>query len=168
VTHALTALSGILDGFTGLSIRIDERRMGWLRATFTDPSDVNRRTRDVALDFDELSDGQRALIILYVVLHTQLESDRAVLLDEPDNYTSLDEIQPFLMEALCRVQDRPGAQLFIISHNPQYIDQLAPSDGFILTREGGGPSRIRRFESGEALAPSELLARGGPEASHDP
>lgn len=168
VNQALTALSGILEGFTGLSIRIDERRIGWLRATFTDPSDVNRRRKDVALDFDELSDGQRVLIILYVVLHTQLEAARCVLLDEPDNYTSLDEIQPFLMEALCRVQDRPGAQLFIISHSPQYLDQLAPSDGFILSREHGGPSRIRRFESGEALAPSEIVARGGLEATRDP
>jgi energy-coupling factor transporter ATP-binding protein EcfA2 len=161
VNQALAALSSVLDGFTGLSIRVDERRIGWLRATFVDPSDPNRRKKDVALDFDELSDGQRALIVLYVVLHTQIEPDRAVLLDEPDNYTSLDEIQPFLMEALCRVQDRPRAQLFVISHNSQYIDQLAPNDGFIISREGGGPSRIRRFESGEALTPSEIVVRGG-------
>lgn len=161
VNQALVALSDILDGFTGLSIRVDERRVGWLRATFMDPTDPNRRKRDLPLDFDELSDGQRALIVLYVVLHTQIDAERTVLLDEPDNYTSLDEIQPFLMEALYRVQDRQGAQLFVISHNAQYIDQLAPNDGFIISREGGGPSRIRRFQSAEALAPSEIVVRGG-------
>ncbi|MDC0717899.1 AAA family ATPase [Nannocystis bainbridge] len=161
VNAALRDLSELLDGFTGLAIRVDERRIGWLRATFADPADSNRRKKDIALDFDELSDGQRALIVLYVVLHTQIDGDRTVLLDEPDNYTSLDEVQPFLMEALCRVRDRPEAQLFIISHNAQYIDQLAPEDGFIISRDGGGPSRIRPFRSAEALAPSEIIARGG-------
>ncbi len=161
VTQALTALGSVLDAFTGLSIRVDEQRIGWLRATFTDPTDTNRRKKDIALDFDELSDGQRALIILYVVLHTQIEAGRTVMIDEPDNYASLDEIQPFLMEALNRVQECQGSQLFVISHHPEYIDQLAPDDGFVISREGGGPSRIRRFESGEALAPSEIVARGG-------
>lgn len=161
VNQALVALGGVLDGFTGLSIRVDEQRIGWLRATFADPTEPNRRRKDISLDFEELSDGQRALILLYVVLHTQIEAGRTVTIDEPDNYASLDEVQPFLMEALTRVQERPGAQLFVISHHPEYIDQLAPDDGFVVSREGGGPSRIQRFVSGAALAPSEIVARGG-------
>jgi len=161
VTRALAALSTVLDAFTGLAIRVDEQRIGWLRANFADPTDSSGRKKDVALDFHELSDGQRALIVLYVVLHTQIEAGRTVAIDEPDNYTSLDEVQPFLMEAIYRVQESSGSQLFIISHHPEYIDQLAPDDGFVVSREGGGPSRIRRFESGEALSPSESVARGG-------
>ena len=159
--EALAALGRVLDGFTGLSIRVDEQRIGWLRATFVDPTNLKQRRKDISLDFAELSDGQRALIVLYVVLHTQIEAGRTVALDEPDNYASADEVQPFLMEAITRVQDCQGSQLFIISHHPDYIDQLAPDDGFIVSREGGGPSRVRRFESTAALAPSEVVARGG-------
>lgn len=166
VNQALAALGDVLDGFTGLSLRVDEQRIGWLRATFADPASPNHRKRDVSLDFAELSDGQRALIVLYVVLHTQIEAGRTVMLDEPDNYASLDEVEPFLMEALGRVQDAAGSQLFVISHHPEYLDKLAPDDGYVLTRERGGPSRIKRFESGAALTPSEIVVRGG--LSQDP
>jgi hypothetical protein len=96
-----------------------------------------------------------------VVLHTQIDGGRTVTIDEPDNYASLDEVQPFLMEALTRVQNCPGSQLFIISHHPEYLDQLAPADGSVVSRENGGPSRVRRFAASVALAPSELVARGG-------
>lgn len=130
-------------------------------ANFVDPSNLNVRRKDISLDFEELSDGQRALIVLYVVMHTQIETGRTVAMDEPDNYASTDEVQPFMMEAITRVQDCQGSQLFIISHHPEYIDQLAPDDGFIVSREGGGPSRVRRFESAAALTPSEVVARGG-------
>lgn len=161
VSQALAALATVLDGFTGLSIRVDEQRIGWLRALFADPGDRNHRRKDISLEFSELSDGQRALIVLYVVLYTQIGTGRTVAIDEPDNYASLDEVQPFLMEALTRVGDSEGSQLFIISHHPGYIDQLAPNDGFVVSREGGGPSRIQRFESSAVLAPSEVVAWGG-------
>jgi len=161
VNQALAALATVLDGFTGLSIRVDEQRIGWLRALFENPSDRNQRRKDISLGFSELSDGQRALIVLYVVLYTQIGTGRTVTIDEPNNYASLDEVQPFLMGALMRVGDYDGSQLFIISHHPGYIDQLAPNDGFVVSREGGGPSRVQRFESSVALAPSELVIRGG-------
>lgn len=156
VTRAIAALTTVLDGFKGISIRVDEQRTGWLRATFASPAGV-----DFQMSFDELSEGQRVLIVLYVVLHTQMEKGRTIGLDEPDNYVSLDEIQPFLMEALDRAQGGQGPQLFIISHHPEYIDQLAPDDGYVMFREQGGPSRVRRFSSSEAIPPSEIVARGG-------
>lgn len=156
MTRAITALTRVLDGFKGISIRVDEQRTGWLRVTFESPTGV-----DFQMSFDELSEGQRVLIVLYVVLHTQIDQGRTVVLDEPDNYVSLDEIQPFLMEALDRAQSGGGPQLFIISHHPEYINQLAPEDGYVMLRERGGPTRIRRFSSGEAIPPSEIVARGG-------
>ncbi len=145
-----------VSGPEGISIRVDEQRTGWLRATFASPAGV-----DFQMSFDELSEGQRVLIVLYVVLYTQMEKGRTIGLDEPDNYVSLDEIQPFLMEALDRAQSGQGPQLFIISHHPEYINQLAPDDGYVMFREQGGPSRVRRFSSSEAIAPSEIVARGG-------
>jgi energy-coupling factor transporter ATP-binding protein EcfA2 len=151
VTRAHAALAKVLDGFEGMSIRVDEQRTGWLRATFAGPAGAG-----VQMQFDELSDGQRVLIALYVALYTQLAEGRTVAFDEPDNYVSLDEIQPFLLEAVDRAQQRSGPQLFIISHHPEYIDQLAPEDGYVMFRERGGPTRIQRFVSSEAIR----LARG--------
>jgi hypothetical protein len=65
------------------------------------------------------------------------------------------------MEALQRAQTSGGPQLFIASHHPEYLNQLAPVDGHVMFREGGGPTRIRPFESSEAIPPSEIVARGG-------
>lgn len=156
VTQAISALTKVIDGFKGVSIRVDEQRTGWLRATFTGPTGA-----DIKMHFDELSDGQRVLIALYVALYTQSEKGRTIGFDEPDNYVSLDEIQPFLLEALDRAQSGRGPQLFIISHHPEYMNQLAPEDGHVVFRERGGPTRIQRFASSEALPPSEIVARGG-------
>jgi hypothetical protein len=156
VLRARDALVKVIDGFKGVSIKVDEQRTGWLRATFSAPPGA-----DFQVQFDELSDGQRVLIVLYVVLYTQLEHGRTVALDEPDNYVSLDEIQPFLMEALDRVQTLGGPQLFILSHHPEYINQLAPDDGYVMFRENGGPTRIQRFSASEAIPAAEIVARGG-------
>lgn len=156
VLQARDALSKVIDCFKGLSIKVDEERTGWLRATFSGPSGA-----DFQMPLDELSDGQRVLIALYVILYTQVERGRTVAFDEPDNYVSLDEIQPFLMEALDRVQSSRGAQVFILSHHPEIINQLAPEDGHVLFREHGGPTRIQRFSASEAMPAAEIVARGG-------
>ncbi|KYF89119.1 hypothetical protein BE17_38180 [Sorangium cellulosum] len=156
VTQALGALTKVLDGFKGMSIRVDEQRTGWLRASFAGPVGA-----DFQMHFDELSDGQRVLIVLYVVLYTQIEKNRTVAFDEPDNYVSLDEIQPFLLEALDRAQRSDGTQIFVISHHPEYINQIAPADGYTMFRERGGPTRIERFASSEAIPPADIVARGG-------
>ncbi len=156
VMQAINALTKVIDGFRSVSIKVDEQRTGWLRVMFASPTGS-----DFHMQFDELSDGQRVLVVLYVVLHTRLEEGRTVALDEPDNYVSLDEIQPFLLEALDRAQRERGPQLFILSHHPEYINQLAPEDGYIMFREKGGPTRIRRFTSNEAISSAEIVARGG-------
>jgi len=156
VLHAREALMKVIDSFKGVSIKVDEERTGWLRATFSSPSGA-----DFQMPLDELSDGQRVLIALYVILYTQVEQGRTVAFDEPDNYVSLDEIQPFLMEAVDRVQSSHGAQIFIISHHPEFINQLAPDDGYVMFREKGGPTRIQRFAASEAIPAAEIVARDG-------
>jgi hypothetical protein len=156
VIRARDALTKVLDSFKGVSIKVDEERTGWLRATFSSPSGA-----DFQMPLDELSDGQRVLIALYVILYTQIDNGRTVAFDEPDNYVSLDEIQPFLMEALDRVQSGSGAQIFIVSHHPEFINQLAPDDGYVMFREKGGPTRIQRFSASEAIPPAEIVARDG-------
>ena len=41
---------------------------------------------DYELRFDEVSDGHRALIVLYGLIHLAGEQESSFLLDEPDNY----------------------------------------------------------------------------------
>lgn len=156
VYKAMEALGKVLDGFQDISIRVDEQRTGRLRANFLDPNG-----KAYALQFDELSDGQRVLILLYIALYTQLDGQRTIAFDEPDNFVSLDEIQPFLMDMLDKALDGSGPQCFVASHHPEYLNQLAPSHGHVLFRENGGQTRVRPFESNEALPPSEIVARGG-------
>ena len=54
-----------------------------------------------SFDFTDLSDGQRQLIVLYTVLQSLKQNIFSVLLiDEPDNFVSLREIQPWLKSLL--------------------------------------------------------------------
>src|SRR5262249_6722525 len=49
------------------------------------------------LRLDELSDGQRALLALYTLVRLSAGQGYTLMLDEPDNYVALPEIQPWLM-----------------------------------------------------------------------
>lgn len=156
VVKAGDAVAQVIGGFKEMSIKVDDQRTGWLRATFDGPTGV-----PYVLRFGELSEGQRVMFLLYVALHTRLAGNRTVAMDEPDNFVSLDEIQPFLMAAMERALGTDGPQLLVISHHPESLNQLAPSYGHVLFRENGGPTRIKPFQADEALPPSEWVARGG-------
>jgi predicted ATPase len=111
--------------------------------------------------FDELSDGQRQLIALYTILHFGLNEDTTYCLDEPDNFVSLREIQPWLMEIDDRCQSHRSQALFI-SHHPEIINYLASANGLLLTRQHNGPVRVKPFADGNnsSLSAAELVARG--------
>jgi predicted ATPase len=112
-------------------------------------------------DFDRLSDGQRVMIVLYALILGLQDPGTVLFLDEPENYVSLPEIQPWLME----VNDACGdgfAQAVLISHHPELIDYFAPDCGIWVDREPLGPSRVSGMpkvtEGGLKL--SEQIARG--------
>ena len=115
----------------------------------------------VELPFTDLSEGQRCLIALYVLLYCAVGQDRTLLLDEPDNFIALAEIQPWLMKLLDRVDDT-GGQVILVSHHPELLDQLASQGGVVLDRPGGGETRVRPFEppGDSGLKASEIIARG--------
>ncbi|HWZ42071.1 MAG TPA: ATP-binding protein [Candidatus Saccharimonadales bacterium] len=115
----------------------------------------------VDLRFDELSDGQRCLICLYSILHFVLAKGRTAILDEPDNFISLREIQPWLNAVSDTISESRG-QIIIVSHHPEMLDQWAPAYGVRFVREGMGPVRVKKFqgELDSPLSPSELIARG--------
>jgi predicted ATPase len=117
--------------------------------------------KTVDLPFSDLSEGQRVLIALYVLLYCAVTEDRTLLIDEPDNFIALAEIQPWLMKLLDRV-DEQNAQVILASHHPELLDQLADQGGVLLDRPDGRETRVRPFEPSEdsGLRASEIIARG--------
>ncbi|MEQ1565842.1 MAG: AAA family ATPase [Myxococcota bacterium] len=111
------------------------------------------------LEFDLLSDGQKVLVLLYVLLGAMPGSAKLLALDEPDNWLSLREIQPFLVELGSAAADA-GVQTVIASHNPEVIDFLGPRHAVILDREDGGATTVSAARADPDLRLSELLARG--------
>jgi len=112
--------------------------------------------------FDELSEGQRCLICLYAILHFVLaKGGTTVVIDEPENFISLREIQPWLTAVSGAVEEN-NSQIILISHHPELINQWAPSCGVQFVRERLGPVRVAPFhgEPDSGLSPAELIARG--------
>ncbi len=112
------------------------------------------------VDFDAISDGQRALIVLYALLVDIRSNRQVVFLDEPENYVGLSELRPWL-DLLDDALGDTG-QLFFISHHPEVIDVLAPENPILFERPGGGPVRVKRasFDRESGLRASEQIARG--------
>ncbi len=111
--------------------------------------------------FNELSDGQRCLVCLYTILHFVVAKGGTVILDEPDNFLSIREIQPWLTALDDAIEENHG-QALIISHHPEIINQWAPSNGVQLIRDGIGPVRAVRWrgDAEACLTPAEVIARG--------
>lgn len=118
----------------------------------------------VEFAFDELSDGQRALIALYVVRQVSAAAGRVLVIDEPDNYVALREIQPWLNDILDATLISGGPQVWLISHHPELLNMLAGDYGWRMFRDDSGPSRIERFATAEGLDAAETAARGWEDA----
>jgi ABC-type transport system involved in cytochrome c biogenesis ATPase subunit len=149
------SLREALDGFSLLRLApAGEYRL--LFAEFNQGSDPNIRFR-----FKQLSDGQRCLICLYIVLHFVVAKGHTVIIDEPENFISLAEIQPWLMKVTDTVEERKG-QVLLFSHHPELINQWAPSHGVQFVRDGVGSVRVEPFhgDPDSSLPPSEIVARG--------
>ena len=114
---------------------------------------------DYPMRFDELSDGQRALVVLYGLLYLRVGQDGVLFVDEPDNYVALAEIQPWLME----MSDLMLPQVVLCSHHPELIDYLGGERGLLLVREESGAVTVRRPDTASlegGLKLSEAVARG--------
>lgn len=146
-------LEDVLPGFEQVSLReIGESRK--LTATFR----IDGKDRD--FDFRDISDGQRQLIVLYTVL----EALRAgifstVLIDEPDNFVSLREIQPWL-ENLNDICDEENRQAIIISHHPEIVNKMARGGELWFSRQEGAHVVVKPFPTVAELTPAEVMARG--------
>ena len=152
------ALEDVIDGFSGIRLQM----VGRNTRAFTLDFDENGTRYELGLD--EISDGQRALVALYSLVHLSAGLGHTLFLDEPENYVALPEIEPWLAE----LSDRCGdaiPQAVICSHHPELIDYLGLSSGISLSREPSGVTRATRVEdlsltTEGGLKLSEIVARG--------
>ena len=149
--HATQALQQALDGFHALQTSKSAPR---LEATF-----LLEDGAKYAVDFADLSDGQKQLCALYFLRHATLQPGRFVFFDEPDNYVALREIQPWLSEVVELALAENGPQVWFASHHPEILNQLAPAHGTRFFRNRG-PTRKEPFKGVEGLTPGETIARG--------
>jgi len=152
----LASLKECMDGFLSLKFSSEEDGFRKLRAEFQAPT-----KRRVSYSISELSEGQRCLIALYMILHFLIDRGETVFLDEPDNFISLREIQPWLLAAEEAVEEH-GGQLILISHHPETLNHWATDYGLRFFREENGHVRTESFKPAQegGLQPSELIARG--------
>jgi predicted ATPase len=153
----LSSMKEALDGFQALRFSSEEDGVKKLRADFM----VSAKER-VNYSLSELSEGQRCLIALYMILHFLIARGHTVFIDEPDNFVALREIQPWLLAAEAAVEDQDSGQLILISHHPEILNKWASRHGLRFFREDNGHVRTEKFKGdpGGNLKPSELLARG--------
>jgi predicted ATPase len=113
----------------------------------------------VVLPFSGLSDGEKMLISLYMI-HSALAkgSIASVFIDEPDNYISLQELQPWLL-SMSEITD-DHHQVILISHNSEILDNN-PSKGIVFVRDNHkSPTRTVPLNVPEGMSAREALARG--------
>ena len=110
--------------------------------------------------FHQLSDGEKALVGLYMV-RSGLATGAVgtVLLDEPDNYVGLPELQPWVL-AMRELLDEHH-QVALISHHPELLGNAGEANGRYMWRDNhSSPTRIGTLKVPEGLTPGEAVARG--------
>lgn len=158
ISKLFEALREALPGFDSINLTESGEGVRAMKVAF------RRSTDDRQVDhyrFDQLSDGQRALVALYCLIFLSSSRRTSLFLDEPDNYLALREVQPLLV----RLAEACGdllEQAVIISHHPVTIDYLAGANGRWFSREGSGPARVsdKPDRTIDGLPLSETVARG--------
>ena len=129
-------LQKILTGFDSFqNKRIGEARL--LSALFTSPSKTSYK-------FNELSEGQKVLIGLYTLLYCTPDQDCILMIDEPENFLALPEIQPWLSKLIDRCAEN-DIQAILISHHPSLINSLATNYGYWFERKDNQPVRVQKI-----------------------
>ncbi len=82
-----------------------------------------------------------------------------VLIDEPDNFISIREIQPWL-ENLNDICDEQDKQALIISHHPEIVNRMARGSELWFSRQAGAHVVVKPFPQIAELPPAEVMARG--------
>lgn len=118
------------------------------------------KEKNFLIPFHRLSDGEKALVGLYMV-RSALATGAAqtVLIDEPDNYVGLPELQPWVFSLLELLDDQ--RQAILISHHPEILKDAGEESGRYLWRDNHtSPTRIGPLKVPAGLSPGEAVARG--------
>ena len=149
-------LAELIPGFQGFRFQLIGDRKGLLATFSRDDGD------SYELGVNNLSEGQRILSILYSALYGLVGHASVLCFDEPENFISLPEVQPWLQSLRDLVEERSG-QALVISHHPEVIDYLASDSAFLFERPSGDLVRVRPWtpDPSKIMKPSEVLVRGG-------
>lgn len=159
-------LKAVIDGFSALSLvnvgQVEREMMVRFR-------DDNKQT--VSLRFDELSDGQRMLILLYTLLGLTSYPTKnrfCLLIDEPVNFVALREVQPWI-QAIDDACSEGKLQVAIISHHSDIINYLispsqTQSNYWFYREQSQSPTRLLPIQNSaqqnDGISVAELIARG--------
>jgi len=155
VNRLTQTLRQVLENFDSFRFVPPTGTKVWLEAAFSYDGMKNL----ISYQLDELSDGQRMLIALYTLLEAARSGHYILCLDEPENFISLPEIQPWLTALYDMVGDEQF-QAILISHHPEAID-LFSSNARWFERPNGLATRVSTLPNAkdEALKVSEIIAR---------
>ena len=145
----------------------DSLRAVWPDFTSFRLVDVGLNTKALQLRFDnmvlffgQLSDGEKALVGLYMVRAALATGAlQTVLIDEPDNFVGLPELQPWVW-SLRELLDE-NHQAILISHHPEILSTAGEEFGRYLWRDNhSSPTRIGPLKVPAGLSAGEAIARG--------
>jgi ABC-type uncharacterized transport system ATPase subunit len=113
------------------------------------------------LPFRKFSDGERMLVLLYTLAAYQLVGDpKTIILDEPDNFLALAELQPWLIQLLDGRQKE--GQIILVSHNAEIVNTMGEHRVALFERENHfSKTVVRSIEiESSGLSLSERITRG--------
>ena len=151
-------LGDVINGLESVGLAPDGLAAKILRLQFGVVESANKHV-SIVCRFDELSDGQRVLFMLYTLLMAQSD-DCTICIDEPENFLALREINPWLNMLMDKTQTQP-CQAILISHHPELIDALAVGSGRWVDRVADAQSRAQSISNdASGLSVAELVSRG--------
>jgi len=112
------------------------------------------------LCFGQLSDGERMLVALYII-HAALsiaKDSLTIIIDEPDNFISIQELQPWILEISEVIDNR--RQIILISHNTEILESSPTQIQYFFRDNHHSPTRIKELITPKGMTIRETLARG--------
>jgi energy-coupling factor transporter ATP-binding protein EcfA2 len=112
-----------------------------------------------AVFFDQLSDGEKAIVGLYMV-RAALTTGAAntVLIDEPDNFVGLPELQPWVTSLMALLDEE--TQAILISHHPEILGASVSQGRYFWRDNHTSPTRVGPLKVPAGLTAGEAVARG--------
>jgi predicted ATPase len=154
--HLRTALQGVWPDFRSFRLVSTGLQAKALQLRFESKGSQEAGT----LFVDQLSDGEKMLVGLYMMQSTLATgAAQTLLIDEPDNFVGLPELQPWVTSLMEIVGD--DTQAILISHHPEILNTTGEQFGRYLWRDNHtSPTRIGPLRAVEGLSIGESIARG--------